>query len=88
MVSATFITSILTAILTLSASAQTKASLSAEQRADILMARKMYREAVEVYKEAPLDSAVTWNKIGMVAVLTLAASAAGPPSANITVTGR
>jgi len=65
MVSATFITSILTAILTLSASAQTKASLSAEQRADILMARKMYREAIDVYKEGPLDSAIIWNKIGI-----------------------
>src|SRR5215470_18510389 len=39
--------------------------LDPEQRADILMARKMYREAVEVYKEAPLDSAITWNKIGI-----------------------
>ena len=29
------------------------------------MARKMYREAVEVYKEGPLDSAVIWNKIGI-----------------------
>src|SRR5437763_9613108 len=65
MVSATFITSILTAILALSASARTKASLSAEQRADILMARKMYREAIDVYKEGPLDSAIIWNKIGI-----------------------
>src|SRR5438876_11030374 len=40
-------------------------TLTAEQRADILMARKMYREAAEIYKEAPLDSAVTWNKIGI-----------------------
>ena len=39
--------------------------LNAEQRADILMARKMYREAAEVYREAPLDSAVIWNKIGI-----------------------
>jgi len=39
--------------------------LNAEQRADILMARKMYREAVDVYKEAPLDSAIIWNKIGI-----------------------
>ena len=45
--------------------AQPNPSLTAEQRADILMARKMYREAVEVYKEAPLDSAVIWNKIGI-----------------------
>jgi tetratricopeptide (TPR) repeat protein len=39
--------------------------LDPEQRADILMARKMYREALEVYKQAPLDSAVIWNKIGI-----------------------
>jgi tetratricopeptide (TPR) repeat protein len=39
--------------------------LTAEQRGDILMARKMYRESVEVYKEGPLDSAVIWNKIGI-----------------------
>src|ERR1044071_336791 len=39
--------------------------LDPERRADILMARKMYREAVEVYKEAPLDSAIIWNKIGI-----------------------
>ena len=39
--------------------------LNAEQRADILMARKMYREAVEVYKEGPLESAIIWNKIGI-----------------------
>ena len=39
--------------------------LDPERRADILMARKMYREAVEVYKEGPLDSAIIWNKIGI-----------------------
>src|SRR5947208_16502773 len=39
--------------------------LNAEQRADILMARKMYREAVEVYKEGPTESAIIWNKIGI-----------------------
>jgi tetratricopeptide (TPR) repeat protein len=65
MVSATCITSILTAILALSAWAQTKPSLTAEQRADILMARKMYREAIDVYKEGPLDSAIICNKIGI-----------------------
>src|SRR3981081_3393360 len=65
MVSISLITSILTAILALSALAQTKPSLTAEQRADILMARKMYREAVDVYREGPLDSAVIWNKIGI-----------------------
>jgi tetratricopeptide (TPR) repeat protein len=39
--------------------------LAPEKKADILMARKMYREAAETYKEAPLDSAVIQNKIGI-----------------------
>src|SRR6266446_7242205 len=52
-------------LLALSAFGQAESSLTAEQRADILMARKMYREAVEVYKEGPLDSAIIWNKIGI-----------------------
>jgi tetratricopeptide (TPR) repeat protein len=39
--------------------------LTPEKRADILMARKMYREAAETYKECPLDSAVIQNKIGI-----------------------
>jgi len=42
-----------------------QAPLDPERRGDILMARKMYREAVEVYKEGPLDSAIIWNKIGI-----------------------
>ena len=40
-------------------------ALTPERRADILMARKMYREAIEVYKQAPQDSAVIWNKTGI-----------------------
>src|SRR5207253_5182898 len=34
-------------------------------RGDILMARKMYREAAEAYKEGPKDSPVLLNKIGI-----------------------
>jgi tetratricopeptide (TPR) repeat protein len=45
--------------------AQSNSPLTSEQRADILMARKMYREAADVYKEGPLDSAVILNKIGI-----------------------
>jgi tetratricopeptide (TPR) repeat protein len=41
-----------------------KKDVGPELRGDILMARKMYREAVDVYKEAP-ESAVTLNKIGI-----------------------
>ena len=40
-------------------------ALTRRERGDILMARKMYREAIDVYKEGPLDSAVIWNKIGI-----------------------
>ena len=36
-----------------------------ELRGDIFMAKKMYREAVEAYKEAPPDSAVALNKTGI-----------------------
>ena len=38
--------------------------LSAQERGDIFMARKMYREAIETYKEAP-ETAVLMNKIGI-----------------------
>jgi tetratricopeptide (TPR) repeat protein len=41
------------------------AQLTPERRADILMARKMYREAIDTLKEAPQDSAVIVNKIGI-----------------------
>lgn len=40
-------------------------ALPPEVRGDILMARKMYREAIEKYKEAPADSAVIANKTGI-----------------------
>src|SRR6202158_1206227 len=36
-----------------------------EMRGDIFMARKMYREAAEAYKEGPKDSAVLLNKTGI-----------------------
>jgi tetratricopeptide (TPR) repeat protein len=39
--------------------------LSPEKRGDILMARKMYREAAEIYKESAPDSAIIQNKIGI-----------------------
>ncbi len=43
----------------------TAKSLTPEVRADIYMARKMYREAIETYQQAPQDSAVIANKIGI-----------------------
>lgn len=39
--------------------------LSPMRRADILMARKRYREAIEVYQEALRETAVTYNKMGI-----------------------
>jgi tetratricopeptide (TPR) repeat protein len=41
-----------------------KKDVGPELRGDILMARKMYREAIDMYKEAP-ETAVTLNKIGI-----------------------
>lgn len=45
--------------------AATPAQLSHEARGDIFMARKMYREAIEVYRQGPDDSAILQNKIGI-----------------------
>ena len=40
-------------------------ALTPEMRGDIYMARKMYREAVEAYRQAPSQSAILENKIGI-----------------------
>jgi tetratricopeptide (TPR) repeat protein len=42
-----------------------KPVVTEEMRGDIFMARKMYREALEMYKTGPADSAVLANKIGI-----------------------
>jgi tetratricopeptide (TPR) repeat protein len=39
--------------------------ITPETRADILMARKMFREAIDMYKQAPQDSAIVQNKMGI-----------------------
>ena len=39
--------------------------ITPEMRADIMMARKMYREAIDMYKQAPQESAIVQNKIGI-----------------------
>ncbi len=41
------------------------APLTSEMRGDIFMARKMYGEAIEMYREAPQNSAIIQNKIGI-----------------------
>ena len=43
----------------------TAPSLSTETRGDIYMARKMYREAIDMYRQGPPNSAVLANKIGI-----------------------
>ncbi len=40
-------------------------NISPELRGDIYMARKMYREAIDMYRQAPPNSAVIANKIGI-----------------------
>lgn len=40
-------------------------NVTEETRGDIFMARKMYREAVEMYKSGPADSPVLANKTGI-----------------------
>jgi tetratricopeptide (TPR) repeat protein len=44
---------------------QAKRNLSPEDRGDIFMARKMYREAIEAFREGPPKNAVLQNKIGI-----------------------
>lgn len=39
--------------------------LTPEERGDIYMARKMYREAIDTFREGPANSAVLENKIGI-----------------------
>jgi len=39
--------------------------LTPEQRGDVLMARKMYRDAIDTYLQGPPKSAVLMNKIGI-----------------------
>jgi tetratricopeptide (TPR) repeat protein len=40
-------------------------TLSPEQRGDLYMARKMFRDAIDAYRAGPQNSPVTWNKIGI-----------------------
>ena len=50
-------------ILPLTAFAQT--TLTPEQRGDLYMARKMYREAIDTYSANAKNSAILWDKIGI-----------------------
>jgi tetratricopeptide (TPR) repeat protein len=44
---------------------ETASKLTPEQRGDVYMARKMFREAIDAYREGPQASPITWNKIGI-----------------------
>ena len=52
-------------ILSLATAACAFGQLTPEQRGDVYMARKMFREAIDAYKEGPQSAPVTWNKIGI-----------------------
>ena len=54
----------LIALLAVSLFAQEKPVLTPETRGDIYMARKMYREAIDTFREVP-ENAVMLNKIGI-----------------------
>lgn len=45
--------------------AEPPAPLTPEKRGDVYMARKMYREAVDAYREVLDHSHVVWNKVGI-----------------------
>src|SRR5579863_6456758 len=45
--------------------APTTPTLSIEQRGDILMARKEYREAIDMFRQGPPGDPVLWNKQGI-----------------------
>jgi tetratricopeptide (TPR) repeat protein len=47
------------------ASKATPSKLSPEQMGDLLMARKMFRDAIESYREGPQKSPIIWDKIGI-----------------------
>jgi tetratricopeptide (TPR) repeat protein len=52
-------------LLALSAYGQEKPVLTPETRGDIYMARKMYREAIDTFREGPAKDPVLLNKIGI-----------------------
>jgi tetratricopeptide (TPR) repeat protein len=54
-----------TKVATATPSPAPKISLSPEMRGDIFMARKMYREAIETFREGPPKDPVLANKIGI-----------------------
>lgn len=54
-----------TAVPTVPPAVDAPHKLTPEQRGDVLMARKMYRDAIDAYREGPKNSALLLNKIGI-----------------------
>jgi tetratricopeptide (TPR) repeat protein len=54
---------VILSVLPIAVCAQTP--LTPEQRGDLYMARKMYREAIDTYRASAGNSAVMWDKIGI-----------------------
>ena len=52
-------------ILSIPIAAFAQTTMTPEQRGDLYMARKMYREAIDTYRAAAGNSAVMWDKIGI-----------------------
>ena len=53
------------ALADVTAGAPSRPPLPPEMRGDIMMARKMYREAIDFYSQVPDSSASRWNKTGI-----------------------
>ena len=47
------------------ASRQNNPELTPEMRGDIYMARKIYREAIDAFRQGPSNDPVLWNKTGI-----------------------
>lgn len=52
-------------LTTPSATQPPPAPLTAEERGDLFMVRKMYRDAIAAYKLGPQNSPIIWDKIGI-----------------------
>ncbi len=52
-------------ILSIPIAAFAQTAMTPEQRGDLYMARKMYREAIDTYRASAGNSAVMWDKIGI-----------------------
>jgi tetratricopeptide (TPR) repeat protein len=50
---------------TVSATSYNMSSLSPETQGDLLMVRQKYLAAIDAYRQAPHDSAIVWNKLGI-----------------------